>query len=209
MQKQRKGVRIVKIEVRNGAVTIEGYVNVTERLSKPIRDVRGQFLEKVATGAFNSALQRNDNVELRFNHRRKLGDQQDGSLELREDNIGLYAKATVSDAEVVKLAEERKLKGWSFGFRKLEDSWDKQENMPEIRTLKAIDVSEVSILSITPAYIATSISMRADEGEDLLECRSNETATDNLEYDIEERKDEEEEKPNNQKYHDILTKLNA
>ena len=149
-------MRILKIEVRNGAATIEGYVNVTERLSKPIRDVRGQFLEKVATGAFNSALQRNDNVELRFNHRRKLGDQQDGSLELREDNIGLYAKATVSDAEVVKLAEQRKLKGWSFGFRKLEDSWDKQENMPEIRTLKAIDVSEVSILSITPAYIAPS-----------------------------------------------------
>lgn len=184
-------------------------MNVTERLSKPIRDVRGQFLEKVATGAFNSALQRNDNVELRFNHRRKLGDQQDGSLELREDNIGLYAKATVSDAEVVKLAEERKLKGWSFGFKKLEDSWDKQENMPEIRTLKAIDVSEVSILSITPAYIATSISMRADEGEDLLECRSNETATGVLEYDIEERKADEEEKPNNQKYHEILTKLNA
>ena len=134
-------MRILKIEVRNGAATIEGYVNVTERLSKPIRDVRGQFLEKVATGAFNSALQRNDNVELRFNHRRKLGEQQDGSLELREDNIGLYAKAVVSDAEVVKLAEERKLKGWSFGFRKLEDSWDKQENMPEIRTLKAIDIS--------------------------------------------------------------------
>ena len=81
--------------------------------------------------------------------------------------------------------------------------------MPEIRTLKAIDVSEVSILSITPAYIATSISMRADEGEDLLECRSNETATGTLEYDIEERKVDEEEKPNNQKYHDILTKLNA
>lgn len=202
-------MRTLKIEVRNGAATIEGYVNVTERLSKPIRDVRGQFLEKVAAGAFNSALQRNDNVELRFNHRRKLGDQQDGSLELREDNIGLYAKATVSDAEVVKLAEERKLKGWSFGFKKLEDSWDKQENMPEIRTLKAIDVSEVSILSVTPAYIATSISMRADEGEDLLECRSNETATGVLEYDIEERKAEEEEKPNNQKYHDILTELNA
>ena len=29
----------MKIEVRNGAVTIEGYVNVTERLSKPLRDV--------------------------------------------------------------------------------------------------------------------------------------------------------------------------
>ena len=51
--------------------------------------------------------------------------------------------------------------------------------------------------------------MRANEGEDLLECRSNETATGVLEYDIEERKADDEKKPNNQKYHDILTKLNA
>lgn len=200
---------MMKIEVRNGAVTIEGYVNVTERLSKPIRDVRGNFLEKVQSGAFNSALQRNNNVELRFNHRRKLGDQQDGSLELREDSIGLYAKAIVSDAEVVQLAENRQLKGWSFGFRKLEDAWDKQENMPEVRTLKSIDVSEVSILSVNPAYIATSINVRADEGEDLLECRSNETATGTLEYDIEERKTDDEEETSNQKYHDILKELNA
>ena len=200
---------MMKIEVRNGAVTIEGYVNVTERLSKPIRDVRGNFLEKVQSGAFNSALQRNNNVELRFNHRRKLGDQQDGSLELREDSIGLYAKAIVSDGEVVQLAENRQLKGWSFGFRKLEDEWNKQENMPEVRTLKSIDVSEVSILSVNPAYIATSINVRADEGEDLLECRSNETATGALEYDIEERKTDDEEETSNQKYHDILKNLNA
>ena len=141
-------MKIVKIEVRNGAANIEGYVNVTERLSKPIRDVRGNFLEKVAQGAFNSALQRNNNVELRFNHRKKLGNQKDGSLELHEDSIGLYAKATVTDAEVVELAEKRQLKGWSFGFKKLEDEWEKQENMPEIRTLKEIDMSEVSILSV-------------------------------------------------------------
>ena len=37
---------MMKIEVRNGAVTIEGYVNVTERLSKPIHDVRGNFQKK-------------------------------------------------------------------------------------------------------------------------------------------------------------------
>lgn len=197
----------MKIEVRNGAVTIEGYVNVTERLSKPIRDVRGQFLEKVATGAFNSALQRNDNVELRFNHRRKLGDQQDGTLELREDNIGLYAKATVSDSEVVELAENRQLKGWSFGFKKLEDAWEKQENMPEIRTLKAIDMSEVSILSVNPAYIATSVSVRADEGEDLLECRSNDQAIGAVEYDIEEKRQEEKPKADNSKYHELINQL--
>lgn len=194
----------MKIEVRNGAVNIEGYVNVTERLSKPIRDVRGQFLERVATGAFNSALQRNDNVELRFNHGRKLGDQKDGSLELREDNIGLYAKATVTDTEVVKLAEERQLKGWSFGFRKLEDEWTKADNEPEIRTLKAIDVSEVSILSVNPAYIATSIAVRSDE-EELTECRANDSATGVVQYDIEER--QEDEKPKNEAFHEVIEKL--
>lgn len=194
----------MKIEVRNGAVNIEGYVNVTERLSKPIRDVRGQFLERVATGAFNSALQRNDNVELRFNHGRKLGDQKDGSLELREDNIGLYAKATVTDTEVVKLAEERQLKGWSFGFRKLEDEWTKADNEPEIRTLKAIDVSEVSILSVNPAYIATSIAVRSDD-EELTECRANDSATGVVQYDIEER--QEDEKPKNEAFHEVIEKL--
>lgn len=195
----------MKIEVRTGAVNIEGYVNVTERLSKPIRDVRGQFLERVATGAFNSALQRNDNVELRFNHGRKLGDQKDGSLELREDNIGLYAKATVTDTEVVKLAEERQLKGWSFGFRKLEDEWTKADNEPEIRTLKAIDVSEVSILSVNPAYIATSIAVRADDGEELTECRANDSVTGVVQYDIEER--QADEKPKNEAFHEVIEKL--
>lgn len=194
----------MKIEVRNGAVNIEGYVNVTERLSKPIRDVRGQFLEKVATGAFNSALQRNNNVELRFNHGRKLGDQKDGSLELREDNIGLYAKATVTDTEVVKLAEERQLKGWSFGFRKLEDEWTKADNEPEIRTLKAIDVSEVSILSVNPAYIATSIAVRSDD-EELTECRANDSALGVVQYDIEER--QEDEKPKNEAFHEVIENL--
>lgn len=195
----------MKIEVRNGAVNIEGYVNVTERLSKPIKDVRGQFLERVATGAFNSALRRNDNVELRFNHGRKLGDQKDGSLELREDNIGLYAKATVTDTEVVKLAEERQLKGWSFGFRKLEDEWTKADNEPEIRTLKAIDVSEVSILSVNPAYIATSITVRADDGEELTECRANDSATGVVQYDIEER--QADEKPKNEAFHEVIKNL--
>ena len=81
--------------------------------------------------------------------------------------------------------------------------------MPEIRTLKEIDMSEVSILSVNPAYIATSISVRSDAEEDLLECRSNENATGKLEYDIEERKSDDDEETSNQKYHDILNKIKA
>ncbi len=63
----------------------------------------------------------------------------------------------------------------------------KNEGEPEIRTLKAIDVSEVSILSVNPAYIATSIAVRADDCEELTECRADDSRLCGVQYDIEER----------------------
>lgn len=162
----------MKVEIRNNQAVIEGYVNVADRISKPIPNVRGSFREKVAQGAFSKALKKNHNVELRYNHKRKLGDQQDGSLELREDNIGLYAKAIVSDAEVIEKARNQELRGWSFGFSAIKDDWTK-EGDTEVRKLQDINLMEVSILSVSPAYSATSISVRAD-AEDLVEYRAYE-----------------------------------
>ena len=196
----------MKIEVRNGQAIIEGYVNVTERMSKPIRDIRGTFIEKVEKGTFTRALEQNNNVELKFNHKRKLGDQHDGTLELREDEVGLYAKATVNDAEVVKKAETRQLKGWSFGFSEIKSEWNK-EGDSEIRSLKDILLKEVSILDIQPAYAATTISVRANQ-EELLEHRAE--GESNIEYDIEERSespDKETKKEFNKEFEEIVKKL--
>ena len=89
-----------------------------------------------------------------------------GGLPLREDNIGLFAKAVISDKEVISCAKNGKLTGWSFGFKCKKDTWN---DTGEIRTLEEIELDEVSILTKTPAYTATSIELR--DGDILRECR--------------------------------------
>ena len=150
----------MKSEIRsNREAVIEGYVNVCGRESRAMPSPRGKFIEIVKPGTFQQALNKGTPVGLMFNHSRTLGGTDKGNLELREDNIGLYAKATISDADVITKAKEKRLHGWSFGFVCAKDSWKTTEN-GECRTLEDIELREVSILDITPAYIATSIEMR-------------------------------------------------
>lgn len=149
----------MKMEIRSATeATIEGYVNAVERESRPIPSPIGAYTEKVAQGTFKKALSVAKKVELRFNHSKVLGDTSDGTLELHEDAIGLYAKANINDAEIINKAKRGELRGWSFGFK---------DNAPKIeeakRVLTDIELREVSILDKTPAYIATSIEMRSDE----------------------------------------------
>ena len=60
----------MKVEIRNDSVTIEGYVNVTHRDSKPLQSESGIFVEQIESNAFADALTRTDNVDLLFNHQR-------------------------------------------------------------------------------------------------------------------------------------------
>ena len=108
----------MQIRVRGDSVEIEGYVNAVERKSKPLWSEVGQFIERICKGAFKKALSRNDNVRLLLNHdpNRDLGGTKDGNLELEEDNIGLHARATITDPDVVSKARNGQLRGWSFGF---------------------------------------------------------------------------------------------
>lgn len=55
-------------------------------------------------------------MELRFNHRKTLGTTEDGTIELREDAVGLHASAVVQDEELAEKARNKELRGWSFGF---------------------------------------------------------------------------------------------
>lgn len=160
----------MKVEIRtDGSVVLSGYVNVVERDSKPLRDVAGVFIERVKAKTFQRALDKVDDVGLMFNHTRPLGSTKD-CLTLREDSIGLYGQAVVTDEEVKKRAEAGELRGWSFGFSCNKDDWETRADGMRVRTLEDIDLVEVSILDISPAYIATSIEMR-DAKECLKECR--------------------------------------
>ena len=154
----------MQIEVRSdGSIEISGYVNAVDRYSKELYSERGKFIEKVKPETFNKALARADNIEMLLNHdvRCKLASTMSQTLELREDNIGLYAKAIIHDKTVIQEAKDGNLKGWSFGFRALSDKWEEEQPVAR-RTLEDIDLMEVSLLTIEPAYIATSVQVRAE-----------------------------------------------
>ena len=180
----------MKVNVRADKVEIEGYVNAIERDSKPLWSRVGQFIERICKGAFRKALKRNDDVHILLNHdwSRDLGSTKQGNLELEEDNIGLKARATITDPEVVKKARAGELVGWSFGFSDRDVENSIRDGMP-YRAVKDLDLAEVSILDKrkSPAYEGTLITARAEDdtihfrGEDFIdevEVREEETPVD-------------------------------
>lgn len=158
----------MEIRVREDSVEITGYVNAIERASKPLMSRVGQFIERICKGAFKKALKRNDDVHILLNHdwNRDLGSTKKGNLELEEDNIGLKARATITDPEVIKKARNGDLVGWSFGFQDREVENTIERGIPH-RAVKDLDLAEVSILDRTksPAYDGTLIMARDDESE--------------------------------------------
>ena len=158
----------MKINIRADSVEIEGYVNAIERNSKPLWSRMGQFIERICKGAFKKALKRNDDVKILLNHdpSRELGSTKQGNLELEEDNIGLKARAIITDKEVVEKAKNGDLVGWSFGFTDREVENTIERGMP-LRAVKDLNLEEVSILdrTKTPAYDGTLIMARDDDGE--------------------------------------------
>lgn len=154
----------MKISVRADSVTIEGYVNAVERNSKPLMSRVGQFIERICKGAFKKAIKRNDDIHILLNHdwKRDLGSTKQGNLELMEDNIGLHARATIRDKDVIEKARRGDLVGWSFGFQDRDVDNTIENGVPH-RAVKDLDLFEVSILdrSKIPAYDGTLITARS------------------------------------------------
>lgn len=150
---------VLKLEIRsNNEMTIEGYVNAVCRDSRIFQNEKGQFVEQVRQNTFAKAIQNAENIELRYNHDKIIGNTQSGSLILFEDNIGLYAKAYINDYSIIQKAKKGELKGWSFGFIAIDETWEEFENFIKRRYLNEIELVEVSILDVTPGYFATSIN---------------------------------------------------
>lgn len=187
-----KGGEQLNIEIRSkDTALITGYVNVVGRESRVLRDLQGSFVEIVAPNTFKKAIDENPNVGLMFNHKRNVEHR---NMTLEEDNIGLKIAVEISDAEVIEKAEHGELRGFSFGMVVKDCDWE-ERNEQRYRTIKDIQLDEISILSCTPAYYATSIECRGED-EVLKEQRSTE-----CEFEVELRSEEQQE--------DVLGKLNT
>lgn len=188
----------MEIRIRNDSVEIDGYVNAVERKSRPLMSRMGKFVERISKGAFKRSIERNGDVRLMLNHIKDLGGTKDGNLELSEDNIGLHARATITDPDVVRKARNGELRGWSFGFmdRNVEHKRD-EDGMP-LRDVKDLDLQEVSILdnTKTPAYDGTLVSVRSESEAALF---LSESFADDIQIrELEEAKEKEEVVPKQQ-----------
>lgn len=130
--------------------------------------IAGQYVEQIAPGAFTETLRSGDVLALiAHDWGRVLGRQSAGTLRLKEDGVGLAFELDVdmetpSGQEIFGTVKRRNVRGCSFGFRVLEESWADDEDLP-MRTLLRIDLGEISILA-NPAYEETAVwvSQRAN-----------------------------------------------
>ena len=163
----------MKIFIRADSITIEGYVNAVERNSKPLNERGVTFIERIAAGAFRRAIERAKDIRILLNHNwdKDLGGLKDGNLELEEDNIGLKARATITDPEVVADAKRGDLVGWSFGFDDVDEGVkqlrDEETGLP-LRKVNDLELFEVSLLNRkkSPAYAGTLVKVRDDGSEE-------------------------------------------
>lgn len=177
----------MKVRVKDDSAIIEGYVNVVERDSDILSEKGKTFIERIRQGTFARALRRGRDVKVLLNHdsTRQIASKSDGTAVLKEDAVGLWCRAKVTDAEVVEKARGGKLSGWSFGFIPIRQK-SREEDGIEHREVSDIDLREVSILDDTkcPAYPANLILTRDTEEGETLEIRSIE------DVEIEVREDE-------------------
>lgn len=167
---------MLNIEIRGDGVHICGYVNATEKKSRPVITPRGRVVEEIEPRAFQAAIDRAENVTMTKDHEQApiLAETRAGTLKLWEDDIGLYADAVVSDPETVAEARAGKIKGWSFGMRNVVDSVEERPEGLPLRKVTALDLDHITlVVRKNPVYSATSVEVRA-EGEVETEIRSAE-----------------------------------
>lgn len=160
----------MKIEIRGDDMAeISGYVNVTEKKSRPVITPHGKVVEEIEPRAFADAIKRAENVTLSVDHNKDVfAETRSSTLKLDEDDIGLHAEAQITDPDLIALARKGKIRGWSFGMRNVADELEpRAEDLP-LRKVKALDLDHVSlIVNKLPVYSATSVEVRADGAEDI------------------------------------------
>lgn len=133
--------------------------------------IAGAFREKIAPGAFAEALTTDDVVAL-FNHNPSelLGRKSAGSLQLTSDRKGLHYAIPVDPEDALsvrvhRLVKTRKLKGSSFGFSVVSETWERPTRQGELprRTLDKVTLHDVSPVTY-PAYPATEAEARGVGG---------------------------------------------
>ena len=164
--------------------TVEGYASVFNSMSEDL----GGFREIILPGAFKNAL--GDDVRALYNHDSNylLARTTSGTLELKEDDKGLYYRFDMPNTsygnDLLELYRRGDLTQSSFGFTVEKDSW-RMEDGQHVRYIESVsslfDVSPV----VYPAYTAASSGLRSAEPHSEGEAEeARETAAEEVNYNI-------------------------
>lgn len=156
----------------NNEKYIEGYFSVFNSPYNIAKDAT----ETVAPGAFKNTL--DDDIRALINHDSGLvlGRNKAGTLELREDDHGLFGRILINpnDQDAVNLYERVKrgdVSQCSFGFDILDEETELREDGSVHWTIKAVKLYEVSVVTF-PAYEETSVSARSAEADKMREAQA-------------------------------------
>ena len=161
---KRMEFRIKDVKLDHGEDRkIGGYVNVTERESETLySQQRGKwFKEVMKKGVFERALAKNQSIPCLLEHNwdKELAHTDKGTLELREDNIGLRFDAIITDDEVYEQIRSGAINSCSFGFTVEEQDFENVNSRFEKRYVHEINLKEISLVK-NPAYVGSLVESR-------------------------------------------------
>jgi uncharacterized protein len=144
--------------------TFVGYAAMFDSPSQPL-----PFIERIAQGAFTRSLtNRRRDIRLYVNHNSDmvLASKKSGTLRLSEDTRGLRVEADLPDTTYARdlraLMQSGVVDKMSFGFT-IPKGGDRWSDDGSERTLTAINLHEVSVVTGFPAYEQTAAAVRSLE----------------------------------------------
>lgn len=127
--------------------------------------------ETIAPGAFSETL--DDDIRALIDHESRLvlGRTTAGTLELREDETGLWGRVKINpnDQDAMNLYERVRrgdVDQCSFGFDILDEETETRENGEVQWTIRKVKLYEVSVVTF-PAYQETSVTARKRDYEEI------------------------------------------
>jgi len=140
----KKEIRIANtdFELREKEDEEPKIVGYAAMFNDPADETNG-FIEKIAPGAFHNAIQKSD-IRALINHNPEkiLGRAKAGTLDLREDDKGLYYEIdppkTTYAQDLMKSMSRGDIDQSSFGFTVAVEEWDDSGDVP-VRTIVEVD----------------------------------------------------------------------
>lgn len=133
-----------------------GIVNNYSKSKIMTRNDGKKFVEIIPRETFHRALNKKPNIKLFINHQPYVDVSENIKLSAEKQGLIIRAKLSEKADNLFKAIKDEEFTSFSFGFKCLKDKWEDDGDIL-VRTILDLDLIEISLLSIEPAYNGTKI----------------------------------------------------